>query len=128
GGTKGCLETVASVAAIVHRAQLMAEHNSDSLLHRFAPDPAAITFDTVVQAFLAGDPTVRQTIRVVGRHLGIGVANMVTILGIRRVVITGRIAPFGQVLRDAVQQEVSRRLLPALAPAPEIEVVNQGPD
>ncbi len=127
-GNSGCLETVASVPAIVHRAQLMADHNPDSLLHRFAADSAAITFDTVVQAFLAGDPTVRQMITVAGRRLGIGVANMVTILGIRRVVITGRIAPFGQVLRDAIQQEVSRRLLPALAQATEIEIVHQGPD
>jgi predicted NBD/HSP70 family sugar kinase len=127
-GNSGCLETVASIPAIVHRAQLMADHNPDSLLHRFAADSTAITFDTVVQAFLAGDPMVRQTITAVGRHLGIGVANMVTILGIRRVVITGRIAPFGQVLCDAIQREVSRRLLPALAQATEIEVVHQGPD
>ena len=42
--------------------------------------------------------------------------------------ITGRIAPFGAALRDAVQHEVRRRVLPTLAQATEIEVVEQRPD
>jgi len=127
-GNSGCLETLASIPAIVHRAQLLVERDPDALIHRFAAEPAAITFDTVLQSFLAGDQAVQQMIAVIGRYLGIGVANVVTILGVRRVVITGRVAPFGQVLRDAIWREVNRRLLPTLAQATEIEIVAQGPD
>lgn len=127
-GNAGCLETVASVHAIVHRAHLLAQHDPDSLLHQCASDRGAITFDTVIQAFRAGDPGVRQIIVAIGRYLGIGVASLIAVLGIRRVVITGRVAPFGQVLCEAVRQEVKRRVLPALAQATEIEVVAQGPD
>jgi predicted NBD/HSP70 family sugar kinase len=127
-GNAGCLETVANVPAIVHRAQLLVQREPESFLHRFAADPATITFDTVVQAFLAGDQSVQQMIAVIGRYLGIGVANLITILGVRHVVITGRVAPFGQVLRDAICQEVGRRVLPSLAQATEIEVVAQEPD
>jgi N-acetylglucosamine repressor len=127
-GNAGCLETVASIPAIIHRAQLLAQHDQTSLLHRFAADRAAITLDTVLQAFLAGDQAVQQMIAAIGRYLGISVANLVALLGVRHVVITGRIAPFGQILCNAIRHEVSRRVLPALAQATEIEIVAQGPD
>ncbi|MBK9712200.1 MAG: ROK family transcriptional regulator [Kouleothrix sp.] len=126
-GNAGCLETVASIPAIVHRAQLLAQHDPGSLLLRFTTS-SEITLDTVLQAFQAGDPAVRQIIVTIGRYLGIGVANLIAALGIRHVVITGRIAPFGQVLRDSIRQEVRRRVLPILAQAAEIEIVVQGPD
>jgi len=126
-GNTGCLETVANIPAIVHRVQLLLESNPNSLLHKLAGEPAAITFDMVLEAFLAGDQAVRQMVLVVGRYLGIGVANLVTTLGIRHVLITGRVAPFGQVLRDAIKQEVNRRVLPTLSQGLEIEVVKQGP-
>ena len=127
-GNAGCLETVASVPAIVHRAQLLAQVDPSSLLHQFAPSWAEVTLDTVLQACRAGDPAVQQIIVGTGRYLGIGVANLIGALGVRHVVITGRVAPFGQILRDAIQQEVGRRVLPLLAQKTTIEIVMQGPD
>ncbi len=127
-GNAGCLETVASIPAIVHRAQLLFQRDPDSLLHQFAPGWTEVTFDMVLQAFQAGDPAVQQIIAAIGRYLGIGVASLVATLGIRHVVITGRVAPFGQILRDAIQQEVNRRVLPLLAQKTTIEIVVQGPD
>jgi predicted NBD/HSP70 family sugar kinase len=127
-GNAGCLETVASIPAIVHRAQMLAQTNPSSLLHQFAPSWAEVTIDTVIQAFHAGDPSVQQIIIVIGRYLGIGVANLIGALGIRRIVITGYVASFGQILRDSVQQEVNRRVLPLLAQKTKIEIVTQGPD
>jgi predicted NBD/HSP70 family sugar kinase len=127
-GNAGCLETVASIPAILHRARLLAQANPSSLLLQFAPSWAEVTIETVVQAFHAGDPAVQQIIMAIGRYLGIGVANLIGALGIRQIVITGCVAPFGQLLRDAVQQEVSRRVLPLLAQKTTIELVPQGPD
>jgi N-acetylglucosamine repressor len=127
-GNFGCLEAIANVSAIVGRAQAIARQNPASLLHQFAPAVEAITVDTIIQACQAGDQAARQLIVDVGRYLGIAVANLIAILGARRVVITGRIAPFGQVLREALQEEIRQLLLPDLAEATEIEVVAQGPD
>jgi glucokinase-like ROK family protein len=124
-GNAGCLETVASVPAIVRRAQACAHEHPDSLLARFAGAPEAVTLETLLQAFLADDPLARQIIEDAGRYLSMAVANLIAILGIRRVVITGRIAPFGQVLGDAIRQQVSRRVLPDLAQAADIEVLSQ---
>ncbi len=127
-GNYGCLETVANIPAIICHAQSLAQNDPRSPLHRFAPDVAALDLDAVLQALLAGDPAVRQIIVDVGRYLGIAVANLVGMLSIRRIVITGQIAPFGQVLRDAILHEVRRRVLPALAQVTEIDVLAQGAD
>jgi predicted NBD/HSP70 family sugar kinase len=127
-GNAGCLETVASIPAIVYRAQLLAHASPSSLLHQFAPSADEVTIDTVIAAFRAGDPAVHQIITTIGRYLGIGVANLIGVLGIRQIVITGGVAPFGDVLRDVIQQEVNRRVLPLLAQKTTIEVVAQGPD
>ncbi|HJZ47218.1 MAG TPA: ROK family transcriptional regulator [Roseiflexaceae bacterium] len=127
-GNYGCLESVASIPWIVRRAQEIAEVVTTSPLSEYAAEGRAIDLDAVVQAFAAGDPAVRRLIEEVGRHLGIAVANLVGILNVRRVVITGRVAPFGQVLGDAIRQELGRRVLPALAEATEIDVLAPGPD
>jgi N-acetylglucosamine repressor len=127
-GNLGCLEAIANVSAVVERAQTLARHNPNSLLHQFAPTADAITVDTINQACQAGDPAARQLIVDVGRYLGIAVANLIAVLGARRVVVTGRIAPFGQVLREAIEAETRRLILPDLADMTEIEVLAQGPD
>jgi N-acetylglucosamine repressor len=127
-GNAGCLEALANVVAITRAAQTVAVHQPHGTLRRMADAQGALTFDTVLRAFAAGDPALPPIVRDVGRYLGVAVANLVGILGIRRVVITGRIAPFGAVLRDAVRAELQQRLLPELAQAAEIEVLDQGPD
>jgi len=127
-GNYGCLEAVASVAWIVRRAQEIAAVVTTSLLSHYVAEGRAIDLDAVVQAFNAGDLAVRRMIEEVGRHLGIAVANLVGVLNIRRVVITGRVAPFGPALSEAIRQELRRRVLPALAEVTEVEVLAQGPD
>jgi N-acetylglucosamine repressor len=127
-GNLGCLEAIANVSAVVERAQTLARHNPSSLLHQFAPTADAITVDSIAQACQAGDQAARQLIVDVGHYLGIAIANLIAILGARRVVVTGRIAPFGQVLREAIEAETRRLILPDLANMTEIEVLAQGPD
>ena len=127
-GNHGCLEAVASIAWIVRRAQEIAQIVTTSPLSQYVAEGQAIDLDAVVQAYAAGDPAIRRVIEEVGRHLGIAVANLVGVLNVRRVVITGRVAPFGPVLGAAIRQELSRRVLPALAEATEVDVLAQGPD
>jgi glucokinase-like ROK family protein len=127
-GNHGCLEALANVAAIVERAQARARQNPDSLLHQFAPTPEAISIDVIAQACQAGDHVASQLLAEVGRYLGIAVANLIAALGARRVVITGRVAPLGQMLRTAIEAEIRQLILPDLAEATEIEVLAQRPD
>jgi N-acetylglucosamine repressor len=115
-GNYGCLETVADCRAIVRRAQQLAGSSK------------VIDFEQVVQASHQGDPAVGQIIEEVGRYLGMAVAQLVSILNIERIVITGPIARFGQPLCDVVAREMQRRSLPTLAQSTEVVVAEEQPD
>jgi N-acetylglucosamine repressor len=127
-GNYGCLETVADSRAIVRRVQELARAAPRSQLHPSLADLEEIDFEQVVRAFHAGDPTVGQVIEEVGRYLGIAAAQLVSILNIERIAITGPVARFGRPLRDITQRELLRRALPTLAQATEIVVVEEQPD
>ncbi len=128
-GNHGCLESVASIPAIVERAREAAQADTDSLLYQLANTGAfSMTIDIVLQAFLAGDAAAHTIMAETGRMLGIAVANLVSILGIRRIIITGRIVPFGAALRDIIRKEACCRILPDLAQVVEIDVLPQLPE
>jgi N-acetylglucosamine repressor len=127
-GNYGCLETVADSRAIIRRVQELARAASASRPHQRAGVLAEIDFEQAVRAFHAGDPTVGQVVEEVGRYLGIAAAQLVSILNIERIVITGPVARFGQPLRDVIERELLKRSLPTLAQTTEIVVVEEQPD
>jgi len=127
-GNYGCLETVADSRAIVRRVHELARSASASRPHQSTVDLGAIDFEQAVRAFHAGDPTVGHVIEEVGRYLGIAAAQLVSILNIERIVITGPVARFGQPLRDVIGRELLKRALPTLAQTTEIVVVEEQPD
>jgi N-acetylglucosamine repressor len=127
-GNRGCLETLVSTQAILRRARSIAQSTPDSPLYEFAACPETITFDTVCQAFKAGDKATQQVVRDVGRSLGIAAANLVGALGSCRILIAGPLACFGQFLLDAIRQEMTRRCLPSLARDTEVGFVSLGSD
>ena len=127
-GNYGCLETVADSRAIVRRVRELASAAPASRPHQSTFDLAAIDFEQAVRAFHAGDPTVGHVIEEVGRYLGIAAAQLVSILNIERIVITGPVARFGQPLGDVIGRELLKRSLPTLAQTTEIVVVEEQPD
>jgi len=127
-GNYGCLETVADSRAIVRRVQELARAAQTWQLDQSAPDLVRIDFERTVQAFQAGDHIVTQVVDEVGRYLGIAAAQLVSILNIERIVITGPVARFGQPLRAVIERELLKRALPTLAQTTEIVVVEEQPD
>jgi len=127
-GHFGCLETLVSSQAIVQQAQAIAGRDSRSALHRFAPYPEAINTETVLKAFEIGDPALRDVINRVGYYLGIGVANLVGVLNIQKVVIAGSVARFGQALLEPIRAEVQQRSMEMLARDTHIELSKLGQD
>ena len=69
------------------------------------------TAEAAVQAANSGDVRAREGLAGVGRYLGIGIANMITVLSPDRVVIGGGIAAAGDLLLGPIRDEVSRRVL-----------------
>jgi len=117
-GNYGCLETVADSRAIIRRVHELAGMG----------ELAMSDFEQVIRAFHAGDPTVAQVVEEVGRYLGIAAAQLVSILNIERIVITGPVARFGPRLRTVIERELQKRALPTLAQTTEIVVVEEQPD
>ncbi len=127
-GHYGCLETVVGTRTIIEQAQAIARANPDSLLHQFADTVEAINTDVIYQAFEAGDKAMWQIIAQVGRYLGMAMAHLVALLNIQHIVIGGRLARFGDRLVTAVQEEMSRRVLPKIAEETEISLSKLGDD
>jgi predicted NBD/HSP70 family sugar kinase len=61
-------------------------------------------------------------VREAGQYLGISIANLVSILNIHRIVISGSYKAFGDMFLEAVSREVNHRLLPTMAA--ETHIVN----
>jgi N-acetylglucosamine repressor len=127
-GNVGCLETLASARAILCQARSLALDNPDSRLNQFAASPEEITLETICQAMEAGDQQVQQMICRVGQYLGIAAANIVGLLSARRIVIAGSVACLGQILLDAVRQEMIKRSLPILAGEAQVDLSSMGPE
>ncbi|HMQ31762.1 MAG TPA: ROK family transcriptional regulator [Chloroflexaceae bacterium] len=127
-GNSGCLETVASAGAILGQARARGYARPDSLLRRFAPNPAGLTLDHIAVAASRGDATALAVIAAAGRSLGIALAGLVSVLNVRRVLLTGRVAALGPPLGEQVRAELSRRALPALVRQTSVEVAQLGAD
>ncbi|MFC1878547.1 ROK family protein [Chloroflexota bacterium] len=127
-GNHGCLETIASTQAVVKRAQKLAKNNSHSILNQFVNSPSEINTDIVLQAFNAGDEDLLSLITEAGSYLGIAVANLVSVLNIENIVITGSMARFGNVFLDPIKQVMSKNSIPILANETKIEISPLGQD
>ncbi len=68
------------------------------------------TAEEAVARARAGDERARDGLAQVGRYLGIGIANMVTVVSPDRVVIGGGIAAAGDLLFDPIRAELRRRV------------------
>ena len=127
-GNYGCLETVASSRAIIQRAQYLAQRTPASLLNQFADSKEDISLDTICQALQGGDEAATQVVLDAGRYLGITAANIIGILGSCRIFIAGSITCFGEVLLNAIRDEMNKRVLPLTSEATEIKFASLGSD
>lgn len=126
-GNIGCLETVASVPAIL-RAVRKCFSDPSSRLRMLAPSAAAVDLDVVRQALEAGDPGVAAIVEEAGRYLGVAVANIVGLLNVERIVVTGAIAALGPPLIEAVRASLARHALEPLAAMTRVELIPERSD
>jgi glucokinase len=68
------------------------------------------TAEAAVVAARAGDRQALEGMALIGRYLGIGIANMVVVLSPDRVVIGGGIAAAGDLLLEPIREELRRRV------------------
>ena len=114
-GNRGCLETVASSRALVHRAREIAQNNPDSLLNRFSQKTQDINTEIVLDAFYLGDPVLQGLVEDAGNYLGKALAGLVSVLNITHIVIAGSMARFNGLYIDSIKQGMLRNSMSFLA-------------
>lgn len=107
-GKRGCLETVASVRAVLSRMQALR--------------PGLNSLDQVVDLFLADDPDAVQVVTDAGKHLGNVLAGLTSALNIHKFILTGEMTRFGVRWLDVVQESMKRGALSFMAEDTQLEV------
>jgi glucokinase len=77
---------------------------------RIAEACGTATAEEAVERARNGDAAAIDGLRRVGRYLGIGIANMITVISPDKVVIGGGIAPAGDLLLETARQEIRERV------------------
>ena len=85
-----------------------------------------ITLDDIERAFRAGDPQVRQAVLDTGRFLGIAVSNLVGILNIQKIVLSGDMTRFGEAWLDEIRQSLLQHALARLVENTRVETGQLG--
>lgn len=106
-GRAGCLETVASARA---------------LMARLAETGRRVSFEAAVDLCERGDPTVRAAVSEAGRRLGEAVAALIGALHVRRIVLAGPMAAFGEPWLASVREAARAGALATLAADTDIEL------
>ena len=118
-GKYGCLETVASVRAILQRTSALAPEYSDSVLAKNSQD---ITLSAIEAACQANDPLAQRVVTEAGRYLGISLANLISVLNIQKIVLTGDMACFGGLWLQSVRGAMAQAALARMAQDTQLEM------
>ncbi len=118
-GKRGCLETLASTRAIVERAKTLASQSKSSVLSKQSKE---ITLDAIKNAFLADDDLAKEIVFEAGHYLGASIANLIGILNIQKIVLTGEMPCFGDAWFQSVQSSMLQSSFNKLAQDTTIEL------
>jgi len=107
-GRKGCWEALASGTSIAREARLQLKAGEKSLVNRKGV-LRTITAETVGEAAVRGDRLAMDVITSAGRHLGIGLANIINIFNPEMIVIGGGVSNLGEMLLNPAREMVRQR-------------------
>jgi glucokinase len=107
-GNTGCLETVASAPNIVRRARERLERDSTSSLSRLALNKQFTASDVANEA-KNGDDFALMMIERTGKYIGTGVASVINLLNIERIVLGGGVMDAGSLILKPLIKEARRR-------------------
>jgi len=126
-GNTGCLETVASAPSIVRRARERLNRDSTSSLSRLGLRKDFTAAD-VAHAANEGDDFALMMIERTGKYIGTGVATVINLLNIERIVLGGDVMDAGPLILNPIIQEVKRRAFLRCFEATEIVAAKLGAD
>ncbi len=126
-GNRGCLETVASAPNIVRRANERLNRDSTSSLSRLSLNKD-FTADDMAREATEGDDFALMMLERTGKYIGTGVASVINLLNIQRIVLGGGVMQAREIILNPVIQEAKRRAFQPCFEATEILAASLGPD
>ncbi len=108
-GRHGCLETVASVRALVRQT-------------------GAEDFEALIRAYRQGDPQTEAALHRAARYLGATIAHLIGALNIRQIILGGEAARLGHPFAEIIAAEARERVLASLSEQTEVQVSEWGED
>jgi glucokinase len=126
-GNTGCLETVASAPNIVRRAHQRLDRDATSSLSKLAVNKD-FTADDVAREAKEGDDFSLMMIERTGKYIGTGVASVINLLNIERIVLGGGVMQAGDLILNPIIQEAKRRAFQPCFEATEILAAVLGDD
>jgi glucokinase len=126
-GNTGCLETVASAPNIVRRANERLNRDSTSSLSKLAINKDFTAGDMAREA-KEGDDFSLMMIERTGKYIGTGVASVINLLNIERIVLGGGVMQAGDLILNPIIQEAKRRAFQPCFDATQIVVAALGKD
>lgn len=119
-GKHGCLETVASAQALIRRLRASQAPAGEELTRQ------DLTLEAVEKAFRAGDAQTRSAVLDTARYIGMAISNLVGVLNIQEIVLTGAMTCFGEPWTKAIQETVCSLSLPGPAQNTRLETGQLG--
>jgi glucokinase len=115
-GNYGCLESLASPAAIVRqtREAITGAGVESQILALAGGDPAGICVEHVLQAAEAGDRLASNLVERAAGYIGLSVANLVNVLSPGRIILAGAMVERGGPLLEAVTRSFRSLVMPGL--------------
>src|ERR1700752_4084696 len=126
-GNTGCLETVASATIIVGRARERLNRDGTSSLSRLGLNKEFTASDVARQAN-EGDDFALMMIERTGKYIGTGVASVINLLNIERIVLGGGVMEAGDLILNPIIQEAKRRAFQPCFEATQIVAAKLGVD
>jgi glucokinase len=126
-GNTGCLETVASAPNIVRRTRERLFRDNTSSLSRLALNRDFTASDVAHEA-TNGDDFARLMIERTGRYIGTGIAAVINLLSVERVVLGGGVMEAGELILAPIIREAGRRSFQPCFEATQIVAASLGPD
>jgi len=108
---RGCLEALASGSALEREAARIARARPDSGLGRAVARGREPVGPLVTELAHDGDQAAIETLAVIGRHLGVGITNIVNIFNPEVVIIGGGVIAAGELLLAPARAVVAERAL-----------------
>jgi glucokinase len=126
-GNTGCLETVASAPNIVRRANERLNRDGTSSLSKLSITKD-FTADDMAREAKEGDDFSLMMIERTGKYIGTGVASVINLLNIERIVLGGGVMQAGDLILNPIIQEAKRRAFLPCFEATQIVLAALGED